>query len=366
LKQVVNLRLSGSVHGMAVRLQCAVPALQDPLRQMLEPFLVSSWPEGFVPTEGSIKDYDAAEVNRRLSTTALPLHDAAGKLEVYAERERFWLIDDRWGMAEINLLKSQWRAWLLPSPSIDPVAVAEMAVMWPMAQLLRAKGLYLLPAVSVVRDNWGMLLICPFGIQPEIKALVRAGFKVIGQQWTALREEDGRIAMLHVPGRIDRPSARRVRSLTSLGTDSCGWTDLAAEIPGVTQFHSFCDVVVLVEAGRRPESWVREVGSSNAQATLRRHWPIDELHPLRRQSRIVSRVAAKCRLFEARLSRLPGDLLAHLDQMRYGSPCLAQSPILSGGPSPSANAFQMPFMAAAGGFPSASPPENLTPWSLAG
>jgi hypothetical protein len=323
---------------------------------MLEPFLVSGWPEGFVPTEGSIKTYDAAEVNRRLSTTAVPLHDSPGKLEVYAERERFWLIDDRWGMAEINLLKGQWRSWILPSPSIDPVAVAEMAVMWPMAQLLRSKGLYLLPAVSVSRDNWGLLLISPFGIQPEIRALVRAGFKVIGQQWTALREEDGRIAMLHVPGRIDRGAGRRVKSLMSLGSDT-NWTDLAAEIPGITQFHAFCDVALLVEAGRRPESWIRQVSSGNVQATLRRHWPIDELHPLRRQSRLMSRVGSKCALFEARLSRNPADLLGHLDSMRYGLSLLPDERPLAGGP--------VPFMAVANGFPEASPPENLTPWSLA-
>jgi hypothetical protein len=350
---------------MAVRLQCRVEPLHDPMRAMLEPFLVSGWPEGFVPIEGSIKTYDAQEVNRRLSTTAVPLRDNAGRLEVYAERERFWLIDDRWGMAELNLLKGQWRAWVLPSPSIDPIAVAEMAVMWPMAQLLRSKGLYLLPAASVVRDNWGMLLISPFGIQAELKALVRAGFKVIGQQWTALREEDGRIAMLHVPGHIELGSSRRVKSIMSLGTESARWTDLAAEIPGVSRFHAFCDAVLMVEAGRRPESWVREVANASLQATLRRHWPIDELHPLRRQSRLMMKVASKCRLFEARLSRNPHDLLDHLPGMRFSStaPLVRQS--LSGGP----NVFTAPFMAVAGSRASnvsANPPENLTPWSLAG
>jgi hypothetical protein len=325
---------------------------------MFDPFLVSGWPEGFVPTEGTIKPFDAAEVNRRLSSTAIPLHDTAGKLEVYAERERFWLVDDRWGLAEINLLKSQWRAWILPSPSIEPVGVAEMAVMWPMAQLLRAKGLYLLPAVSVVRDHWGLLLISPFGIQAELKALVRAGFKVIGQQWTALREEDGRIAMLHMPGRIERGNSRRVKSLTSLGAGPSEWTDLAAEVPGVTQFHAFCDAAIFVEAGRRPESWIRPVAPDNIQATLRRHWPIDELHPLRRQSRLMSQVAAKCRLFEARLSRNPEDLLGHLDNMRYSGSASAAGRAFSAGP--------VPFMAAAAGSREANPPENLTPWSLAG
>jgi hypothetical protein len=330
---------------------------------MLDPFLVSGWPEGFVPTEGTIKVFDSAEVNRRLSTTALPLHDTAGKLEVYCERERFWLIDDRWGMSEINMLKGQWRSWVLPNPSIDSIAVAEMAVMWPMAQLLRSKGLYLLPAASVCRDNWGMLIISPYGIQPELKSLVRAGFKVIGQQWTAIREEEGRVAMLHVPGHIERGSSRRVKSLTSLGAETARWVDLASEIPGVTRFHSFCDTVVMVEAGRRPESWMREVEHANAQATLRRHWPIDELHPLNKQSRLMAKVSDKCKLFEARFSRNPDDLLTHLDQLRYNS--VSTSPKveveirpLSGGP--------VPYMTMAMDAMAANPPENLTPWSLAG
>jgi hypothetical protein len=331
--------------------------MHAPIQEMLDPFLVSGWPEGFVPAEGSIEAYDAAEVSRRLSSTAVPLKESMGKLEVYGDRERFWMIDDRWGMSEINLLKSNWRAWVLPDASIDPVAIAEMAVMWPMAQLLRAKGLYLVPAISVVRDHWGLLIISPFGVQPELRALVRSGFKVIGQQWTALREEEGRIAMLHVPGHIESATGRRFKSLMTLGSETSQWTDLAAEIPGVTQFHGFCNAVVMIEAGRRPESWVRSVRGSGMQATLRRHWPIDELHPMRRQSHLFARIAANCELFEARLSRNPDELLMHLNQMRYRPSVQLQIPALAGGP--------MPFMAMAG-RPAANPPENLTPWSLAG
>src|SRR5581483_10770081 len=108
----------------------------------------------------------------------------------------------RWGLSELNLLKGQFRSWVLPHPSIEPYRVFEMAVLWPLAQLLRAKGLHLLPGISVARSGWGMLLISPFSIELELSALVRAGFKVIGQHWTILREEDNRVAMLHLPGQI--------------------------------------------------------------------------------------------------------------------------------------------------------------------
>ena len=34
----------------------------------------------------------------------------------------------------------------------------------------------------------GLLLISSFGLAPELEQLIRAGFQVIGQRWTALRE----------------------------------------------------------------------------------------------------------------------------------------------------------------------------------
>ena len=39
---------------------------------------------------------------------------------MYEDGGAVWLVDDRWGMVEVNLLKSQWCAWLLPEPSAYP------------------------------------------------------------------------------------------------------------------------------------------------------------------------------------------------------------------------------------------------------
>src|SRR5262249_54224378 len=160
-------------------------------------------------------------------------------MELYEEGERFWLIDDRWGLTEMNLLKGQFHSWILPHPSIEPGAVVQDAVIWPLAQLLRVKGLSLAPAMSIVRDGWGMLILSHFNIEPELSLLVRNGYKVIGQQWTALREEDGRVAMLQMPGEVQRLPAPQLRAGSIEQTSA--WIDLTAETPGCAQNHAFCD-----------------------------------------------------------------------------------------------------------------------------
>jgi hypothetical protein len=252
-------------------------------------------------------------------------------LELYEEGERFWLIDDRWGLSEINLLKGQWQSWILPEPSVDAVRIVEQAIQWPLAQLLRRRGLTMIPAASVVRGEFAMLLICPFGIEPELAALMRAGFKIIGQQWTALREEDGRIALLHLPGVVERVAPPRLRAASdqtkdgspflsgSVPASHCMWIDLTAEHCGATQHHAFVDAVVIIDRARRPLPALKPVARTSAQPTLRSAWPIVELHPQRRHGQVPAKLAQQCPLFECQLSRHPDDLLAMIDQIRSDS-----------------------------------------------
>lgn len=316
------------VHGTPVEVECDVPYLAAEQERVLAHFAAGDcacWPPGFIPTVGLVKPYDPAQVLRHLSPSARPVPAAqlAGNelVELYAEGERFWLVDERWGMAEVNLLKGQWRSWVLPRPRLEPYACAEWAALWPLAQLLRPRGLTLLPAASVVRDGWAALLVGPYSLEPELTALVRRGYKVIGQRWTALRDEDGRVALMHVPGRVERAGgAAPLRWGGEAGTSAAGsassWIDLCDQYPGSWQNHAFCDAVLVVEPGRRPRPALSELDVENAVALLRQAWPVAELHRQRGAAHLAPRLAQTCRVAQAQLSRDANDLPALLDALR--------------------------------------------------
>lgn len=326
-----------AVHGLAVEIDCAVAEVAGEIERVMGPFAVGGWPEGFGSVVGAVRAYDTAQVIRHVSPTArpLPAPRSLDLAELYEDGERFWLVDERWGMLEINFLKATWRSWVLPRPQLDPVRCAEMAVLWPMAQLLRARGLYLLPAVSAVRDGFAFLLLCPFGPEPELTALARAGYKIIGQRWTAVREEDGRLALLHLPGRIARAAgaAFRQRATSPEAGAAYGdaqWLDLNAQFPGSAQLHAFCDAVLVADAARRPHARGRELDQADALHLLRQAWPIVELHPHRRHSALPLKLSQQCRCAEVQLSRNPAELLQLLEQVREGalSPA-ASSPLVA-------------------------------------
>lgn len=304
-----------SLYGPAVELECLVPELDEPIAQMLGPFAVNEWPTGFGVTRGSIRPYDDSEVIRRLPNAARPLHRAGDLIELYEHENKFWVIDDRWGMAEINVLRGQWRSWLLPNPRLDPIRLMDTAVFWPLAQLLKNKGVHLLPAVAVARADLAVLLICPFPLEPELTALLGGIFNVIGQRWTAVREEDGRIALLHLPGKVEREIKPRLRAQ---GED--GWIDVTAERPLQVQRHGFCGAVLIADAGRRPRAHLRQLSPADAANLLRRSWPVAELQPQRRHGQLPMRLAQLCRCYQLQLSRDPRDLFALLESIRAAQP----------------------------------------------
>ena len=180
-----------SLHGSAIEVACEVPGLNIAIDRALGEFTTPDWPDGFTPTLGCVRPYDQTVVLRHLSPNAASITSESG-MELYCEGERFWLIDDRWGLTEINLLKGQWQSWILPEPMIDAPKLSS-AILWPLAQLLRSRGLYLLPAASVTRAGWGMLILSPFGLEPELQALlIRTSYR-------------SRRAALDVPARRGRP-----------------------------------------------------------------------------------------------------------------------------------------------------------------
>ena len=81
------------------------------------------------PITGTIRPYDRDSVLRHLPSDASPIAVSGELFELYEKGERFWLIDDRWGLAEMNLLKAQWRSWIIDQPALEPQQVLEQAVL---------------------------------------------------------------------------------------------------------------------------------------------------------------------------------------------------------------------------------------------
>ena len=189
-----------SIHGMPLCVETSLHAVQRDIDQ-----LIGAWRAGILPPlsssgheiRGIIKPFDLAEISRHVSPKAATIPVADDLIELYGQDDRYWLVDERWGMCEINLLKRQWRSWVLPAPNIDPVRRAEAAVLWPAAQLMRMHGIELLAAISIERGGWGGLIIAPYPIRAELSHLMRR----LPHHRPAL---DGAAP----PCRWDRPAAR--------------------------------------------------------------------------------------------------------------------------------------------------------------
>ncbi|HEY7089274.1 MAG TPA: hypothetical protein VH518_14350 [Tepidisphaeraceae bacterium] len=304
-----------SVHNLGVELSCQIPALLHALGSALGDFSVGSLVGKTSPIHGALNPFDHDLVRMHLSPTATRVNTGEGNLmELYEEDERFWLIDDHWGLCEINVLRGQFRSWILPEPACDAQTIVEQAVMWPIAQLLRPRGLCLIPAASVVRDGWGVLMLSSFNIEPELTTLVRAGFRVIGQNWTALREQGGHIDMLAMPGGVIRANDR---------------IDLTREMLGSAIDQAYCSVAMIMSPGRRPLPHLRAIAPTNSIGALRRGWPIVELHPLRRPGQMPARLANRARIFDVQLSRNPKDILSLLEAARYHRPQSPARPVVA-------------------------------------
>ncbi len=298
------------MHGPSVELHCDLPEMQASIARLLAPFVVSEIPTGMGVIRGAIRTYDQAEVVRRLPSTAQALHRPGDLTEIYANDERFWTIDDRWGMCEINILRGQWQSWVVDRPRIDAMRLFEGAVMWPLAQLLKHRGIHLIPAAAVARGPLAMLFLSPVSLGPELAALLAGGFRLIGQRWTCLREEHNHLELLHVPGAVERQAAG-----APFGQTASEWEDLTTHVPDSSQRHAFCGAVMIVESGRRPRAHLKVVNPEDAGTLLRRLWPMPELHPQRRYGQFPQRVAQLCQCFQLQFSREPRDILALINSL---------------------------------------------------
>jgi hypothetical protein len=199
-----------SLHGLGLSLHCEHPVVCRAADAMLGHLAEAALPFPAV-AQGEVCDYDGDSVLRHVSRDSIHVaaDDADGHplLELYRTPtgDRWWLVDERWGLCEIDLVRSRWTSFVLPQPNLDGRRLVEQAIYWPMSHLLRRRGLHLLPAASFGETTAegrrvGALLLSPFDPQPEVHAAASAGFGVIGARWSALRLDNGRPMLLALPG----------------------------------------------------------------------------------------------------------------------------------------------------------------------
>jgi hypothetical protein len=332
------------LHGLGIELSGPETLLGRYVQPMLRPFVVPTLAGGLQRVVGSILPYEEAEVLRHLSHAAQRIEQDDPSMELYQDGERFWLVDERWGLAELNLLKGQWRSWILPQPTADEVRCAEGAVLWPLAQLLKSRGVFLLPAVSVVKDGWGVLILGAFSLEPELECLLSSGYRLIGQRWTAVRESDGFMELLAMPGVMEKMGPPQLRR--TLGGESKQWIDLTWAHPESIQRRAICDVVLLASPGRRSAAHANDLSMPEALLMLRQNWPIVDVHPTRRPAHLPGRMAQLCRCVQVQLSRRPEDLVVLMDSLRHKAPA----------PGPAVAVFVNPAAGLVGTRRAVSPP----------
>ena len=305
-----------SLHGAAVQVSCGVERLAPQVEKLLRIFARPTMSADSSMASGIIRPFDEGDVLRHVSSKARRLATADSGLEIYQDGERFWMVDERWGMAEMNLLRAQWRSWVLENSAMDAVQLAEGALLWPMAQVLRARKIHLAPAVSVIRDGWGILLVAPFSLEPELARMIKHGWRIIGQRWTALIEREGTIEMLYMPGNVEKAKSL---SLRRRGTGSAiKWIDLEREYRGCGEKGALCHAVIMIEPGRRSSSNFNDLSVVEAQEALRRGWPNADVHPTARAGMLANKLGQICRCARVELSHDAADLMFMLEEAQAG------------------------------------------------
>jgi hypothetical protein len=252
------------------------------------------FPPNSRPVRGEVMPYDADAASRAVSPHAQRVGLTEGLTEVWrdpADAGRHWLIDERWGLCEIDRCRGRWRVWVLPD--VPDGSLLDHAVLLPMAELLRLGGTHLLPAASVEADGWGVLMLCPFDCGPEINRLLDDDFRVVGRHWTLLEQAGDGVILRQLPGGGAMPHT--------------AWAKAAATL--------------IVHTGRR--GCAEAVPIFAATATLRDAWPMPNLTPARPSPNLAATLA-RSTVYDVTLSHDPDEFAALLDLLRPTQPTAGQ------------------------------------------
>jgi hypothetical protein len=301
-----------SVYGATAAVCNWCPELHESIQIFLRPFVQRRNQPVGRESCGQIRRFDLAEVTRSLADAGESQRRCDPLVSIYSHNEQHWILDDRWGVCEIDLLRHRWRSWVLPQTLLDPMQLAEAAVLQPMAHLLRLSGVELIPAVALERSGWATLIIAPYPIPTQISRAVRAGYRVIGQRWVALVRRTDRVVLRHLPGAMEAPAG---------GGKSIGrrlqWIDITANNPWATAQTAWCDAVAVISPGRCSRSRARILLPAEVQSHIRHAWPVSTLGfdkpSLRHTASILSR---RCLCVSMQLSRHEDEFLNLIESMR--------------------------------------------------
>jgi hypothetical protein len=171
-------------------------------------------------------------------------------------------------------------------------------------------------------------MLCPFDAGPELSILIRAGFRIIGQRWTALRDPrygatpapirlgGEEVELLRMPGWVDRPK----HALRAVPPPPQRVMDLSLEHCGASTPRAACEAVLIVEAARRARASIRRISDGEeAMQLLRAAWPATEVQTERRSNPLAVRLGQRCAIYSIALSRDAHDI-AHLLSAMIESP----------------------------------------------
>ncbi len=272
------------LHGQPIQLTIFPTAFDQTVTNLTLPFVSDDAIHRGGVLHGTVGPFKYDDIARRVSPVARLVAQLDEMTHLYALDERYWLVDERWGMCEINLLKRCWQSWVVPRPSIDPTAGAQAAIWWPLAALLRGRRVELIPALSVERDGWGALIFAPYSMDGELPALLNAGFKIIGRRWSVLCGTTGAIKLGHFPA-----------------------ADSSRAQPWEAVRKTACRAIFIIEPGRWPRAKIR--APLDAGAALRRVWPMIDLSSGRRRVvETTNHLARQCRCLSIQLSSYKSDL----------------------------------------------------------
>ncbi len=274
------------VHGVPVDLTCSVGAMTPHVERVMGPFAVPNLTLGSVP-RGTIRPYVLDEVIPTLSESARPVASSAiGSL--YRDGRRYWLVRrdvrHRRGPLRPELLAElgPGRGGRRPDAAHrESSALADGAAS-------AAHGVHLIPAASVACGDAGILLLSRYSIERELSYLAASGGRIIGQRWTALRVEDGRVRLLHFPGMVQRSRQPRRYTASASAFHPFQWADLHEEHPASRQDEARCAGVLIVEASGRDSVTIRELPPEVAPGRLRRVWPLASLEAGSKATSIAS------------------------------------------------------------------------------